>query len=294
MMKCLLCGSKSYEVLEQANSFGCPLVYYHCERCGLVYQSVEESQAADSDFYAEAYRKIYQGDPEPTAKDLYVQKNRGDLLIDFLKTQSSQKPSRILDIGASSGMLLAAFRKAFDCRVTGVEPGDAYRAYAESQGLDMSPSLDALLTLKPDPYDLVSMIHVLEHLPEPVETLQMIRKQLLAEHGLLLIEVPNFYAHDSYELAHLACFTPHTLKQILGQAGFEVKAFKRHGEPRSDLLNLYLTILAVPAGNPEESFDVSPERFVGMKRRLGMLYRRLVQKLSPKKAWCPLPDGSEK
>jgi 2-polyprenyl-3-methyl-5-hydroxy-6-metoxy-1,4-benzoquinol methylase len=292
-MKCAACQSKTNKTFTTLKSFGFPLVYYQCKKCGLIFQSAEESMVADPDFYAETYRKIYQGDPKPTVKDLYVQKNRGDFLINFLKKQSTQSPSRILDVGASSGMLLGAFRQAFDCQVTGVEPGDAYRAYAESQGLDMSSSLDALVALKPDRYDLVSMIHVLEHLPEPVETLRMIRKELLSQGGLLLIEVPNFYAHDSYELAHLACFTPHTLKQALFRAGFEVKILKQHGEPRSDLLKLYLTILAVPAKSPDAGFKIGPERFVGLKRRFGLLYRRLVQKLFPRRAWRPLPDGNE-
>ncbi|MFW5713986.1 MAG: class I SAM-dependent methyltransferase [Brevefilum sp.] len=293
-MMCPLCQAEKTKIFEQVQSFGYPLTYYQCENCGLVFQSVDESQATDSDFYAETYRKIYQGDPEPTAKDLYVQKDRAENLIAYLEEQKNQKLTRILDVGASSGMLLAVFRSAFGCQTTGVEPGDAYRSYAESQGLDMSPSLEALIAVDAGRYDLVSMIHVLEHLPDPVGTLRLIREKLLADGGTLLVEVPNFYTHDSYELAHLACFTPHTLKEILRQAGFHVNKLKRHGEPRSDLLNLYLTVLAVPAENNARNQKVKSEGFVRLKRRLGMLYRRLVQKLFPHKAWRPLPVEKER
>lgn len=289
-MKCFLCQSERKQIFRNEKSFGFSLVYYQCSNCGLIFQSLEESQAADPDFYAETYRKIYQGNPEPTVKDLYIQKHRAEYLIDFLRRQKVQAPSRILDVGASSGMLLGAFRQAFGCKVSGVEPGDAYRTYAESQGLDMSPSLEALMAAEEERYDLISMIHVLEHLPNPVATLQTIRKALLAEKGALLVEVPNFYAHDSYELAHLACFTPHTLKQILMRAGFRITALKKHGEPRSDWLNLYLMVLAVPDGKPEADQRIRREWFVGLKRRLGMLYRRLVQKLLPHQAWRPLPE----
>jgi len=288
-MKCLLCGSEKYQAFTKTRSFGFPLSYYQCERCGLVFQTLEESQAADPDFYAETYRKIYQGNPEPTVKDLYVQKNRSEFLIRFLQRQKIY-PTRILDVGASSGMLLAAFRHAFGGQTAGVEPGDAYRAYAEAQGLVMYPSLDALAAADKGPYDLVSLIHVLEHLPDPVGTLVMIREELLAKGGCLLVEVPNFYAHDSYELAHLACFTPHSLQEILKMAGFRIVKLKRHGEPRSDLLRLYLTALAAPAVKRSNMVDPSPEKWVGIKRRLGLLYRRLVQKLFPHKAWRPLPD----
>ena len=292
-MKCLLCGSEKYSTFEKTHSFGYPLSYYQCERCGLVFQSLAESQAADPDFYAEAYRKIYQGNPEPTAKDLYVQKSRAEFLIGFLRRQKIGSPSRILDVGASSGMLLAAFRESFGGRTTGVEPGDAYRAYAEAQGLDIHPSLEALSAVGEGPFDLVSMIHVLEHLPDSVGTLKKIRKELLAAGGNLLIEVPNFYAHDSYELAHLACFTPHTLQETLKKAGFQVVRLKRHGEPRSDLLNLYLTALAMPSGKAVKDSAPNPDRFVRLKRSLGMLYRRLAQKFFPHRAWRPLPDENE-
>ena len=292
-MNCLLCGSEKYTAFEKTQSFGYPLTYYQCERCGLVFQSLVESQAADPDFYAEAYRKIYQGNPEPTTKDLYVQKNRAEFLIRFLRSQNIDIPSRILDVGASSGMLLAAFRAAFNSQTTGVEPGDAYRAYAAAQGLEMHPSLEALVAVGEGPYDLVSLIHVLEHLQDPVGTLVMIRKELLAGGGHLLIEVPNFYAHDSYELAHLACFTPHTLQETLELAGFQVLRLKRHGEPRSDLLNLYLTALAVPSEKTVKDDAPNPDRFVRLKRGLGMFYRRFAQKFFPHQAWRPLPEGDE-
>jgi len=291
-MECLLCGSIKNQPFEETGSFGYPLTYFQCGNCGLVFQSLEESQAADPDFYAETYRKIYQGNPEPTAKDLYVQKNRAEFLIGFLRGEKLEPPSRILDVGASSGMLLEAFRQAFGGRTTGVEPGDAYRALAQAQSLEMHPSLDALAAAGTGPYDLVSLIHVLEHLPDPVGTLVMIREELLAKGGCLLVEVPNFYAHDSYELAHLACFTPHTLQEILKMAGFRIMKLKRHGEPRSDLLRLYLTALAVPEAKRSNMVEpTNPEKWVGIKRRLGLLYRRLVQKIFPHKAWRPLPGA---
>jgi SAM-dependent methyltransferase len=154
----------------------------------------------------------------------------------------------------------------------------------------MVPSVDELVAAKLPRFDLVSLSHVLEHLPDPVGMLRQIREHLLSEDGLLLLEVPNFYAHDSYELAHLACYTPHTLKAVLHQAGYEVVHFERHGVPRSDLLKLYLTVLARPISQPEPK-AVRPERWVSAKRKLAMLYRRIVQKFFPQRAWLPLPEG---
>ncbi len=119
--------------------------------------------------------------------------------------------------------------------------------YAESHGIQMASSLEALLGKSKQRYDIVTIMHVLEHFSDPVGTLRMIREALIAPDGILLVEVPNFYVHDSYELAHLSCFTPHTLKEVVRQAGFQVEKVLLHGVPRSSNLKLYMTLIAVPA-----------------------------------------------
>ena len=292
-MTCLLCGSDHHHFFAKAESFGYPLVYDQCENCGLVFQSQEENQAADPEFYATTYRRIYQAHEEPTAKDLWVQSQRAQHLIAGLQSLGVREINTMLDIGASAGVLLQAFHQAFACRMTGVEPGDAYRAFAEQKGITMFPSVEALTAADPERFDLVSLSHVLEHLPDPVGMLRLIREKLLSEDGLLLLEVPNFYAHDSYELAHLACYTPHTLREALRQAGYEVVHFDRHGVPRSDLLNLYLTALARPVAQTAPQ-PIRAEKHVSFKRKLAMLYRRLVQKLFPHRAWLALPEGEDR
>jgi 2-polyprenyl-3-methyl-5-hydroxy-6-metoxy-1,4-benzoquinol methylase len=287
---CLLCGSQQNKVFAEVESFGFPLVYYQCENCGLIYQSPQSSQAADPDFYAETYRKIYQSTDEPTSKDLWVQEQRALALVKILQTALDNPPQRALDIGASTGILLESIRNAFGSDVVGVEPGDAYRRHAQTRGIEMYATLDEILENNLPQFDLISMIHVLEHLPDPISTLSTIRKNLLKESGVLLLEVPNFYAHDSYELAHLVCYTPHSLQTVLRQAGYHVFFFLRHGFPRSSFLNLYLTLLAQPLPDEARQPAISPDRLVGLKREAGMLYRRLIQKLFPHKAWLSLPN----
>jgi SAM-dependent methyltransferase len=292
-MNCLLCGSDQSSIFARVESFGFPLVYLHCDNCGLVYQSEEESKAADPDFYASTYRMIYQSTEEPTGKDLWVQQQRAAHLVKLLKNELSEAPTRVLDIGASSGVLLKAFQKVFGCEMTGVEPGDAYRAFAERQGISVYRSLEALMESDRRKFGLVSLIHVLEHLPDPVGTLVSVRRNLLDENGYLLLEVPNFYAHDSYELAHLACYTPHSLKEVVQQAGFELVAMERHGSPRSALLNLYLTVIARPRTEGDRIRPVRPENLVAFKRKMSLLNRRVVQKIFPHQAWLPLQQKKE-
>jgi SAM-dependent methyltransferase len=72
------------------------------------------------------------------------------------------------------------------------------------------------------------MNHVIEHLPNPKETLQEI-KRILRKDGLLLITTPNFdsinakiFKENWFPLEiprHLYLFTPVTLKKLLNSVG---------------------------------------------------------------------------
>ena len=134
-------------------------------------------------------------------------------------------------------------------------------------------------------FDLISLAHVLEHLPDPVEYLINLRKTLLEPAGWLLIEVPNLYAHDSFEPAHLVAYSAHTLRQTLEKAGFEIVRLEKHGRPRSAWLPLYITLLARPRSGYQGVFRLNPERNVALKRRAGMFRRRVLERLFPRWVW---------
>ncbi len=169
-----------------------------------------------------------------------------------------------------------------------------YRQYAQGLGLVVYASLDDLQADNPAPFDLVSMAHVLEHIPDPVAYLEKLRTDLLSPEGYLLLEVPNLYAHDCFEVAHLVSFSPNTLRQTVRKAGFEVLAFKQHGQPRSEVIPLYLTLLARPAAIRDSAYAVAhvaeyavvPEHSVRLKRRLGMLRRQLILRIPPGAPGC--------
>jgi hypothetical protein len=129
---------------------------------------------------------------------------------------------------------------------------------------------------------------VLEHFEDPLGSLRQIREKLLSPQGWLLLEVPNFYAHNSYELAHLSCFTPASLKEMLRKAGYRVVSLRKHGYPRSKLFPLFLNVLAVPLENPPEPMETRVERCVPIRRKLAMLWRKILSRLLPKSAWLPL------
>lgn len=290
-LHCPLCASSTARTLAEINSFGYMTRYYLCRACGFVYQNPAESRSADPDFYEQTYRRLYQATEEPTAKDLHQQHLRAENQLSYIHEHGVCRIGLALDIGASSGILMETLHEAYNAEVLGVEPGNAYRGLAESKGFRLYPSLEQLLADKPERFDFVSMMHVLEHLEDPLGTLVNIREHLLDENGFLLLEVPNFYAHDSYELAHLSCFTEHTLTEMLRKAGYKIMNLRKHGYPRSKTLDLYIGVLARPQTRPELDDKVKTERFVAQKRMLGMLKRNVLTRIKPAETWLPVEEA---
>jgi SAM-dependent methyltransferase len=243
------------------------------------------------DFYEREYRPLYQGSQGTNPKDLAVQQSRAASLLEFTSGKLSGC-SRHLDIGSSAGILLQRFQGAYSCQPLGIEPGNAYRRYAQEQGLRVFASLDELETAGESQFDLISMAHVLEHIADPVGYLAAQRIKWLVTGGHLLVEVPNLYAHDSFEIAHLVSFSPHTLSQTLEKAGFEIITLEKHGRPRSEVLPLYLTVLARAVTTPG-SFHLQPESGVRLKRKLGMYRCDLLKKLYPGRAWLPIEPQTD-
>ena len=288
IQNCHLCGGHASNFFDQREFRGHQIVNRVCDTCGLVYQSPRMSSAELDDFYAAQYRQVYQGEAGPTPKDVFVQNGRAESLLNFI-ADIVPSVARYLDVGCSTGLLLKRFQEQYSCQVVGIEPGDAYRIYAKDQGLTVYPDLSALNPAGEARFDLISLAHVLEHLPDPVDFLVDLRTAYLSTEGRMLIEVPNLYSHDSFELAHMTSFSAHTLRQILQKSGFDILASKEHGMPRSEILPLYITVLARPQDQQDLNYMVLPEKYVARKRKSGIFIRRVLQKVFPKKGWVPLP-----
>jgi 2-polyprenyl-3-methyl-5-hydroxy-6-metoxy-1,4-benzoquinol methylase len=281
---CPLCSGQSNVVFDVREFHGRSVTNRLCQDCGLVFQSPRMTEAESMVFYAEEYRLLNEGSAEPTIRNISAQKGRVESLVAFARP-NIEEVNRHLDIGCSMGILLQSFQRIYHCQSIGVEPGEAHRNLARKEGLTVYPALDELERWEKDPFDLISMAHVLEHLPDPVGYLLHLREKVLDKTGWLLIEVPNLYAHDSFEKAHLVSYSARTLTQTLEKAGFVIVHLEKHGRPRSMLIPLYITALACPMLNAGQHWNRIPEHQVAFKRRLGMLRRRVCERLFPGQAW---------
>ncbi len=266
---------------------GIPVSNQICQQCGLVFQSPRMTEAEQLAFYEQGYRSLYQGQENPQPQDLAIQAARARLVMNFLG-EFTRPSSPVLDIGCSSGILLKQFKESYQVQTCGVEPGRMFREYARLAGLEVYPSLDELQLARPGRFNLVSMMHVLEHLPDPLAYLKHVRERLLEPQGWLLLEVPNLYAHDCFEVAHLFSYSTHSLSQLVAVAGFKVVKLHAQGLPRSRLIPLYLTLLARPASAETQATPFRKEAGIKLKRQFGLFRRRLTEKLLPRYAWLKI------
>lgn len=284
---CPLCEREHFTIFDQRDFRGYGVTNVLCSNCGLVFQTPRMTAFDLEDFYQDQYRLAYQGQEGPNEKDLRIQKARAENLVKFMQELGVEEIDRYMDIGSSTGLLMEEIQTAFDCQVVGIEPGAAYREFARGKGLEVYEDLNQIAAKEEDRFDLVSMIHVLEHIPDPVGYLIRLREEFLTINARILIEVPNLYAHDCFEVAHLTSFSRETLIQVLKKAGYGTVFIERHGYPRSKLIPLYITLLAEAAEEQPSPGKIGLERLVRTKRRAGFLHRRVIERFLPNYGWVP-------
>ena len=290
---CPLCRCQNFEPFEVHEDAGYTLTYQICSSCGLVFQSPRMDDDALTSFYTSGYRRFVQGTEEPTEKDLRIQAGRARHQLQLAR-RIIPSVSRHLDIGSSSGALLRVFKSYYGCESVGIEPGEVYRTRVVNDGIQVYAQLADMELEKQVPFDLVTMSHVLEHLSDPSTDLVQIRERWMTPEGYLLVEVPNLFGHYSVELSHLVLFSSNTLRQLLSHSGFEVLRSFTHGNPRSPILNLYLTMIArARADNHKVSSIKSSSRGVRVRRAVGMWRKKYFTRWFPRWAWNPLPELEE-
>lgn len=184
--------------------------YFLCQNCHIIFQNPRMSDEELNKFYAEGY---YRQTLNLTDKDKDDdERHRAEIDSEIIK-QYIGKVTSHLDLGCSRGFLLEAV-------------GATVKIGVESDIKNVSlKNVKVYPEIKKVPqksFDLVTAVHTLEHVPDPINFLKdMIRK--VSENGHLIIEVPSWKSPGGpLRLPHLFHFEPDVLRLMCKEVGLQV------------------------------------------------------------------------
>jgi 2-polyprenyl-3-methyl-5-hydroxy-6-metoxy-1,4-benzoquinol methylase len=139
---------------------------------------------------------------------------------------------RLLDVGCGAGFFLRIAKK-LGAVGQGVEPSKYAASVAQAQGLNVyNGTLEDFAAQTDAKFDVITSNHVIEHVPNPIETLACM-KSLLAPGGFVWISVPNAAYplskalkgrwHSSDLPYHLMHFSPKSMAMTGEAAGLKVR-----------------------------------------------------------------------
>jgi len=224
MSPCPVCGGRKADYFWQKDSY----VLARCASCATIYVSPVPSE----EFLAAHYQasEYFEGDSSQGYRS-YADMHKA-LLPHFqrrLRALDTLVPARgrLLDYGCAAGYFLQ-LAQSDGWRIAGVELSADMARQAE-QTLGTSVARD-LSQMPPDPFDVITLWEVIEHLPQPVTQLRRLFDRLRPG-GVLMLSTPNtghWQALREPEAwvgfrppSHLLFFTRDTLAEALRHAGFE-------------------------------------------------------------------------
>lgn len=252
------------------------------QQCQLCFESTWEKEFEFQDIFDEEYNLglcsscgVYSLNPLPTDAQLkqgYDESYYGvgqnkfnpivEKVVDWFRARNATRFSKlvpenavVLDIGCGNGSFLNSLSKKGNFELYGIEPeGKSGDRAAEFDQLKLHRGYLEMKTYETNKFDAIVLTHVFEHLPNPFQSLDVI-KNICKPNGLLQIEVPNidswqynFFKSNWFHLdppRHLNMFPPQVLIARLQKEGWELTnesyfspQFSPYGVQQS-LLNMF-------------------------------------------------------
>ena len=234
---CWVCGGRRLTLRKPANyprplhssaftitdtHYGVTAAIYECADCGFL-------QCADLDDVTHFYEEL-----EDEAYEAGRAQRRLQLRKVLERVRRYQSDGRLLDIGAASGILIAEAQH-MGYQAEGLEPSRwlqrkaAERSVPVHEGTFPNPS--------GGPFDVVTLVDVIEHITEPLRLLRAVRL-VLAPHGVLVVVTPDVHSLAArvlgwhwwhFRVAHVGYFDRSTLELAARRSGFIPVDFHRPG-----------------------------------------------------------------
>ncbi len=223
-VSCPFCSSSNAESVR-------PLAdITRCNACGAVYLRTRlNDRALERLYQSYAETGSHMDPPKNQAETLSSPLRRDSFLTELMKY--TKPPAALLDIGCGWGAFIhnAAGRGFL---VKGIEITEKSSDFGRKKlGLDIESRRFTEINYPDESLDAVSMIHSLEHLPEPVMVVRKVYS-ILKQGGIFFGAVPNFGSFASEVLGdrwewldpyhHIIHYYPAFLDRFLQLEGFEI------------------------------------------------------------------------
>lgn len=217
-MTCPLCGNDTYKTRKEGVRDNPEINVLECTHCGLVYLSHYEYTP---DRVHKFIRDVKSWNKWTEADDL----RRVDMLKDITENKL------VLDFGCGNGGFLSHVKARSIC---GIEIDRKAKQYCKEHGIATCDSLDEVGL-----FDVITMFHVIEHIPNPIELLNELMNHL-NDKGILVIETPNSndallslyhckdFAEFTYWSEHPFLYNHSTLEKLGKIVGYKVNDVKQY------------------------------------------------------------------
>ncbi len=214
----------------------------NCTECGFKHQHPYPSQDEVEKLYREEYYEEIKPDyiniVQEDKKYFRMWANtKRETAEKFIQLPESGRPA-VLDVGSSFGQTLSYFAD-MGWRTVGVEPSTfAAETSKKDNRLEIhNATLETVPTenLK-GPFNIVHMAEVINHLRDPISTLERISGEMLCDGGVLIVETGNDFNPLQWAIVelyedvpwwivpdHVSYFDGSSLSGLLERLGFSVK-----------------------------------------------------------------------
>jgi len=215
---CIACNDQGEE-----KHIGFPM--FVCPSCALMWA---KETILPKEYYHDSHVEVNKGKLQSRLRNC---KDRLRILKKYANIDN------VCDVGTGEGIFLQALQKAGGKNSFGIEPNTKNVTFAQKNELDVyEGSIEDLKECaKKRPIDVVTMYHVIEHVSNPLQSIQTIY-DALPSGGYLILETPNLLGYTAKKAGknwkliypeHLFYFNEENLAALLQKVGFEIT---RHGK----------------------------------------------------------------
>lgn len=247
---CPCCGAGTAQAFEALSVFGIP--YSRCWQCGHGFVRTQPTQEVLAEVFTESeeHSAVYTDTDTVDLRLAQVSRPKLDWMKQVYRLHRRREMTSVLDVGAGGGHFVEACRQA-GLKAEGYELSRASRRFArevfnlELRDADFLTHDDTL-----GKFDVITLWGLLEYTPEPRRFLEVARRQLNWQAGMLVVEVPRFdcvgtaiqrecpdtVARHLDPTSHVNCFSDASLATALFTSGFKPVAAWYFGMDAYELL----------------------------------------------------------